>query len=79
MCQATPPSYPLQSRRTARWALLEIPSELVTITQRVSQVVVSLNFRMGVLGFLPTRNLEGSNVSGTGGLNGMHDVIVALQ
>lgn len=44
-----------------------------------NQVVVSLNFRMGVLGFLPTRNLEGSNVSGTGGLNGMHDVIVALQ
>jgi len=42
-----------------------------------NQVVITLNFRLGALGFLPTR--EASNTSGTGGLNGAHDVIVALQ
>jgi hypothetical protein len=36
-----------------------------------------VQFRQGALGFLPTA--KASNTSGTGGLNGAHDVIVALQ
>eukprot|EP00434_Breviolum_minutum_P010466 symbB.v1.2.009230.t1/scaffold583.1/size184467/2 len=40
-------------------------------------IVVSLNYRLGPLGFLPFRQLGAAN--GTGGMNGLYDQIVALQ
>lgn len=39
--------------------------------------MISLNYRLGALGFLPMR--KASNTSGSGGLNGVYDVIVALK
>eukprot|EP00854_Cymbomonas_tetramitiformis_P017895 gene17895-21307_t len=41
-------------------------------------VVVSLNYRLGVLGFLVSDELE-STYGGNGGLNGVQDQIVALR
>eukprot|EP00241_Pyramimonas_parkeae_P003366 CAMPEP_0114238632 /NCGR_PEP_ID=MMETSP0058-20121206/8025_1 /TAXON_ID=36894 /ORGANISM="Pyramimonas parkeae, CCMP726" /LENGTH=696 /DNA_ID=CAMNT_0001350749 /DNA_START=193 /DNA_END=2284 /DNA_ORIENTATION=- len=41
-------------------------------------VVVSASYRLGPLGFLPTSNVT-SEGTGTGGLNGVNDIVVALQ
>ena len=47
-------------------------------TQRV--VLVNVNYRLGPLGFLSSPELEAENGGrGNGGMNGQHDVIVALQ
>ena len=47
-------------------------------TQRV--VLVNVNYRLGPLGFLSSPELEAENGGrGSGGMNGQHDVIVALQ
>ena len=40
-------------------------------------LVVSVNYRLGPLGFLPVRQL--GHPQGTGGMNGLHDQIIALQ
>lgn len=40
-------------------------------------IVVTINYRLGVLGFLPTH--DESAPSGTGGMNGIADQIAALN
>ncbi|CAE6953801.1 unnamed protein product, partial [Symbiodinium sp. CCMP2456] len=47
------------------------------LAHRGDVVVVSVNYRLGPLGFLPVRPF-GAN-GGSGGMNGMHDQIVALR
>jgi len=41
-------------------------------------IVVSVNYRLGPLGFLPVRGY-GESTKGSGGMNGLHDQIVALR
>lgn len=67
----------IESKRHSPKQLAPVCASLRQKTGWGWQVVITLNFRLGALGFLPTR--EASNTSGTGGLNGAHDVIVALQ
>ena len=42
------------------------------------KVVVSVNYRLGLLGFYASQEIA-RKVGSTGGLNGVHDQIVALQ
>lgn len=42
-------------------------------------IVVSLNYRVGALGFLASEEISSTYGKGNGGLNGVHDQIVALQ
>ena len=42
-------------------------------------VVVSLNYRLGALGFFMSKEISSTYGKGNGGLNGIHDQIVALQ
>eukprot|EP00439_Symbiodinium_sp_Y106_P012999 s2209_g1.t3 len=47
------------------------------LANRGDVVVVSVNYRLGPLGFLPVRPFAANG--GSGGMNGMHDQIVALR
>lgn len=42
-------------------------------------IVVSINYRLGPLGFLSSDEIEAQNEGGNGGLNGLLDQIAALQ
>lgn len=57
------------------WSSLDIGNGTVLASQQ-GVVVVSINYRLGPLGFLP---LWGFGGSGSGGMNGLNDQIVALR
>ena len=49
------------------------------LSRTQDMVVVSVNYRLGPLGFLSSDEIEAQNEGGNGGLNGLLDQILALQ